>query len=111
MYEDTTNQCLTKFDIAKGYFEGLTTAERASFMADNGYVISTARTRLQAWADYLGKVIVSSNDDYVITNKQVNLLTNITTSNSLATILVVSISVVALVSIGGYFFLRKKEDK
>ena len=69
MFEDTNNQCTSKFDIAEGYFEGLSDAEKISFMTSNDYVISTARARFTAWATHLGKVITTDGDGkYVIQN-------------------------------------------
>lgn len=69
MYEDTNNQCQTKFDVAQGYFEGLSDSEKTSFMTSDDYVISTARTRFSAWATHLGKVITTDGDGkYIIQN-------------------------------------------
>lgn len=66
MYEDTDNQCLTKFDVAKGYFEGLSSSERNVFMTSTDYVVENARARLYAWAANTGNTISSNNGDYVI---------------------------------------------
>ena len=69
MFEDTNNQCQTKFDVAQGYFEGLSDSEKTSFMTSDDYVISTARTRFSAWATHLGKVITTDGDGkYIIQN-------------------------------------------
>ena len=110
MYEDTNNQCDTKTDIAIGYFEGLSAEERTTFMTSNGYVIFTARERLNAWLRNQGKIISNSNNDYVV---QVNkaVLSTIINSNNMTTVIAVILSSFGVMSIGGYFLFRKnKED-
>ena len=110
MYEDTNNQCTSKFTTAKGYFEGLTSAERSTFMTSEDYVISTARDRLQAWAIHEGKAINYTNNDYSISNASgiVSMLNAKTNNTTIAVIVVIG---VALVAIGGYFILRKKKEE
>ena len=108
MYEDTNGQCTTKFATAKGYFEDLTKEERASFMTSNGYVVSTARTRLQAWAAYLGKTITYTNGDYVISSS--NVLNPIVLKDSNKVMIITVISLISVSAIGGYFFLRKRKE-
>ena len=105
MYEDTNNQCATKFPTAKGYFEGLTSTERSTFMTSNDYVIKEARKRLQAWADHLGKTITYSNSDYVISNSSSVLPIKEESSVSIITI----ISLIGVASVGGYFYVRKRK--
>lgn len=68
MYEDTINQCTTKFDVAVSYFNNMSSSERTTFMTSNDYVISCARERLEAWATNQGKQIVYSNGDYLVQN-------------------------------------------
>ena len=68
MYEDTINQCTTKFDVAVSYFNNMSSSERTTFMTSNDYVISCARERLEAWAANQGKQIVYSNGDYLVQN-------------------------------------------
>ena len=68
MYEDTENQCTTKFTTASGYFNNLSTSEKSSFMTSSDYVISTARERFEAWAANRGKTITYSNGTYTIIN-------------------------------------------
>ena len=70
MFEDTNNQCTTKFAVAKSYFESMTSDGRSSFMTSNDYVLSNARTRLQAWGTYLGKEISYVNGDYVVSDSR-----------------------------------------
>ena len=81
MYEDASGQCVSKFNIAKGYFEDLSKAQRTEFMTSNDYVVSTARTRLEAWANSLGKVITLSNGDYVISNSKNSTLNVLNVNN------------------------------
>ncbi len=109
MYEDTNGQCTTKFTIAKGYFEGLTKAERSTFMTSTDYVVSTARERFEAWASYLGKSIVISDGDYIVTNARViNIIGNNVDTNTLTIIIIASS--MGLIAIGGYFFLRRRKE-
>ena len=111
MYEDTNGQCNTKFDVAKGYFESLSKDDRATFMTSSDYVISTARTRLEAWASYLGKTISYVDGDYIVsTSKNVTLLNNIVNNDNMISAIIV-ISLVSITAIGGYFFLRHKKEQ
>lgn len=110
MYEDTNNQCVSKFPTAKGYFDDLSASERQSFMVSDDYVISSARTRFQEWARHLGKTIVYQNGDYVVSNS-INISPVINTfirNNSV--IIVIVVSSLSVISIGGYFLFRKKKD-
>ncbi len=108
MYEDTNSQCTTKFSVAKGYFEGMTTAERSTFMTSSDYVIATARERFEAWARNQGKTITSSNGDYVISNANMIGLSMIVgdTSNMILPILV---SIISISSLAGLFYLKSKK--
>ena len=109
MYEDTNGQCTSKFTTAKGYFEGLSVAERASFMTSDDYVISTARERFEAWARYLGKTITLSNGDYVVTNaKIINVVGGSENTNTIT--IVIIISSIGLITVGGYFFLKRRKE-
>ena len=109
MYTDTTNQCKTKYSVAKGYFQGLSTAERATFMTSDDYVISTARERLEAWARYHGESISLSNGDYVVSKVSVlNPFINSTSNNTLVIIIIVSAISVSI--IGAYFFVRRRKE-
>ena len=108
MYEDTNNQCTTKFDVAKSYFEGMSAYGRATFMTSNDYVISTGRERLQAWAKHEGKSIVSQNGDYVITTaSRISILG--AKDNNASLIIVVAIVSVSFVSILGFYILKKRK--
>ena len=111
MYTDTSNQCTTKFSTAKGYFEGLSSSERSTFMTSSNYVISTARTRLQAWAAHEGKTISYSGGDYVISStRNVQLLSNNINSNVLVSLIIV-VSVVGVSSVCGYYLLKRKKER
>lgn len=68
MYEDTENQCATKFTTASGYFNNLSSSEKSTFMNSSDYVISNARERFEAWAANRGKTITYSNGTYTIVN-------------------------------------------
>lgn len=110
MYEDTSDQCLSKFPIAKGYFEGLSSSERVSFMISDDYVISEARNRLQDWARHIGKTITLQNGDYVVSNLRnvVSLINTAKVGESM--VAVISVTIISLAAVGGYFFLRKRKE-
>lgn len=110
MYEDTNNQCTTKFDTAKGYFENLSTSGRATFMTSDEYVISTARERFQAWAKHEGKSIVSQNGDYVITNASRISVLSMNENNSLIIVVIVIASISFAGVLGLYILKRHKEQ-
>ena len=108
MYEDTTNQCNSKFEIAKMHFENLTSSGRSTFMTSSDYVIATARERLEAWARNQGQSITQVNGDYVISsNKSIRLFNGDNTY-----IIALAISMIGLVGFSGYFFFRfrKREE-
>ena len=109
MYEDIDGQCNTKFSTAKGYFEGLSKEERATFMNESGtdYVINTARARLKAWADYLDKTISFVDGDYVISATQ-NVF--ISAKESISFITILSITAVSVLSITGFIIVRKRKE-
>ena len=109
MYEDTNNQCVTKLDLAIEKLNKMSNEDKATFWSSNDYVISTARTRLLAWAANQGKTINYSNNTYTLSNA----------SNSLSVVslhpnqIIVVITVVAFISISSfaaYLFLRKKKE-
>ena len=110
MYEDTQNQCTSKFTVAKTRFEQMSTSERATFMTSDDYVIQTARTRLQAWANYLGKTITYSNDDYVISNNNYLSLMLRTKNNNVIAIIAI-VSIVGVGSIAAYFFIKRRKPE
>ena len=109
MYEDNSGQCTSKFNVAKGYFESLTSDGRATFMTSDEYVIETARERFEAWATYLGMRITESDGDYVITNAKPLTLFAVIPQNK-TVIIVIVVSLVGLTSIGGYFFIKRRKE-
>ena len=109
MYEDTSNQCVSKFPTAKGYFENLSSSERASFMTSDDYVISTARNRLQAWATNLGKTISYINGDYVISNAKI--VKPITDTSNNATTIAIIVSLMGITVLGSFLFLKRKKEQ
>ena len=110
MYEDTNNQCTSKFNTAKGYFENLSTSGRATFMTSDEYVISTARERLQAWARHEGQTIALSNGDYVITNASRISILNMNESNN-TTFVVIMIVSLSFVGVAGFYILKKRKEQ
>lgn len=109
MYEDTANQCDSKFDTASGYFNNMSTSERSTFMTSSDYVISTARERFEAWARHLGKTITLNNGVYEISDRLVNPVLKQGENTQIIAIIVV-ISFLGLSAIGGYLFLKKRKE-
>lgn len=110
MYEDTNNQCTTKFDTAKGYFENLSPSGRATFMTSNDYVIATGRERLQAWAKHEGKQIVSQNGDYVITSASRISVLSMNENNSLI-VVVITIASISFAGVLGLYILKRRKEQ
>lgn len=107
MYEDTNNQCETKFDVAKGYFNDLSASERSTFMSSDDYVISTARERLEAWAANQGESISLTGEGYVISNRGDFAFNEETNKNM--TIVIVVISSMSLLSAGALLLVKRRK--
>ena len=110
MYEDTSNQCTIKFDVAKGYFNGLTVAERTTFMTSNDYVIATARERFEAWARNQGKTITLVNGTYTISNAKYFGIEVLSGSFDNSTLIVIIVSFISVTMLGAYLYRRKKKN-
>ena len=111
MYEDSLNQCETKFEEASLRFGKMDASGRALFMTSSDYVISTARERLLAWARHEGKTIDFVNNDYVVSQSKIVLpilMGDKTIQNST---LIMVITLVSLTALGGYFFVRKRKEQ
>ena len=109
MYEDTENQCTSKFSVAKGYFEGLSQEGRSDFMTSTDYVISTARERFLAWAQHEGKTISLINGDYVVLGAKTPAIIGQTIETP--TLIVIVISSIGIAALGGYLFIRRYKQK
>lgn len=110
MFEDTENQCVSKFEIATNYFNDMSVSERTTFMTSNDYVIKTARERLEAWATNQGKSIKYIDNDYQIANG-LYLYTDlvIASKENEPIILVLVISLLTFISFGTYAYIRKNK--
>ena len=108
MYEDTNEQCTTKFATAKGYFEALSLSERNTFMSSNDYVISTARERFEAWARNRGQNITYVNNDYVLSSIKVPMLEMISGGDNI-TLLTVIIVILTTSATCLCFHLKRKK--
>lgn len=108
MFEDTSKQCVDKFPTAKGYFEGLSKAERNTFMTSNDYVISTARERLVAWAAYHGKTITNSGDDgYVINSNKLSITAQ---NNAILLITIIGVVIISSLTVTYLVIKKRKQD-
>ena len=110
MINDTVNQCKTKLGIAIEKLNSLSTIEKDLFNSSTGYVISTARNRLEAWARSEGKVLTYNEGVYVANANNIDrYINNIDTNISLLVhLLVFSIGSVTFSSC---FILRKKKKE
>ena len=110
MYEDTNNQCSTKFDKALEYLSELVESELSNFQTSNDYVVLTARTRLEAWAAHLGRTInYETNNVTASAIKNVLLTQTIVKDENTITIILVVISALAI-SAGYYLYRKRKHD-
>ena len=113
MYEDTENQCTTKFDEAKTYFEGLTKSQRNTYMTSSDYIIETSRVRFSAWAAHLGKQITYSNNDYVISDAQNYLLfdtiSSIKENNALFFVVIGLLT--GVTSVGAFILIKRRKQE
>ena len=114
MFEDTNNQCTSKFDVAEGYFTELSTEQKSAFMTSDDYVVSTARARFNAWAAHLGKVITTDAEgNYVIQNVKYAKLTsngqlNLEEDSSL--IILFIICTLGAGSLSAFYLIKKKKN-
>ena len=111
MFEDTNNQCTTKLNIAIGYLNGASSAEKSTFQTSNDYVIQTARTRLEAWAANQGKTINYSGSNIVLQSRVFVNIASLTGEQINGVALTIIISTITALSIGGYFFFRRKKQQ
>lgn len=112
MFEDTSNQCVDKFSPAQTRFENLSSSERSEFMTSDDYVISSARSRLEAWARHLGKEITTSAGDYVITEAQNKSLASINGNASDKSItIIVAIVVFQTLTLSALIIIKRKKSR
>lgn len=110
MYEDTDNQCLSKFQTAIDMLNTMSLTNKQLFMSSDDYVVSTARTRLQAWATSQGKTISLSDGNIISsTNQSMSFIANETESSTMIVVLV--ISSLSLLAIGVFSLKIKKKEK
>ena len=106
MYADTNGQCTTKLSTAVGYIKNLSTDEKATFQTSSDYVISTARTRLEAWATSQGKVINYSTG--TLSNAVNSSINFVSKENNSKIIMVIILATVGMSTIGACLFIRRK---
>lgn len=109
MFEDTTNQCTTKFYLAIDKLNTMSSADKEAFWTSADYAISTARERLLAWARHEGKTLTYSDGAYRVIGSG-NIPSLLDLNQSSPSILVVVIAMLGLASFGGYLFLRIKKE-
>lgn len=107
MYEDTNNQCVSKLPTALTYYKNLNSSGKTEFQTSSDYVISTARTRLEAWASSQGKSINYSNGE--LTNNSLAL--SLISGDNNATTLIVIISLMSICSMAVLIYFKKKRTR
>lgn len=91
------------YSTAKSAFNSLNSDQRELFL--NNETFADAKARLVAWATANGESLNGSNQ---LASAHVGSITNDENSNTVSTIIIVS--VISLASIGGYFFLRRRKE-
>ncbi|MBO7614538.1 MAG: bacterial Ig-like domain-containing protein, partial [Bacilli bacterium] len=111
MFEDENNQCLTKLDVATGYFENLSESEQEIFMNSTDYVISTARERLIAWAAHEGKAITTNSEGKYVISKllKMNGYGQTELDNNSSTVILLVICTVGGGAVSILYLLKKKK--
>ena len=111
MYEDTNNQCTTKLNTAIGYLSGCSSSELTTFQTSPDLVISTARTRLEAWARNQGKTIdYTKVGEVTLKSARISLVSSM--SNSISSVLIIVLSSLGVASVlGGFLIVRKRKEK
>ena len=109
MYEDTVDQCKTKLSAALEKLNSMSNDDKSTFMTSNDYVIATARERITAWAKHEGKTFSLTNNTFVVNSASVSPIVSSVTNNSTLTIVII-FTTMSLISIGGYFFIRRKHE-
>lgn len=106
MYEDTTNQCLTKLDVAIDKLNNLSQTEKDLFWTSSDYVIATARNRLTKWAIHEHLVLSYSNGEFSVASR--SLFTTINEQNGNTIPLFIALTVLIIPTI--YILKRKTSN-
>ena len=108
MYTDSEGQCTTKLSKALEYFKALSSSDKNTFQTSNGYVISTARERIEAWARSQGKTINYSNGELNNNRSGVCFFSNQESNNAI--IMIIIISTLGVSSAGLCLYMRKRKQ-
>ncbi len=107
MYEDNTNQCTSKLDLAISYLNELSSDEKNAFSTSTDYVISTARNRLEAWARHEGKTFSFVDNAFVASGLRYQPSFN--KNNEAIVIAILGLASALAVATGIVLLKRKKE--
>ena len=91
-------------------FNKLSSSDKTTFMTDEGYVISTARERFEAWLIHEGKEIAYSAGSYSIVDSRALIFDVLHEDSQLPTYILIAIASISMASIVGYLYLRKKKE-
>lgn len=111
MFEDTENQCTTKFTTASGYFNNLSSSEKSTFMNSSDYVISNARERFEAWATNRGKTITYSNGTYAIVNASHRMVSFVNENNTGFIVLLIGIMMCCSTFAIAFYMFKKHSNE
>ncbi len=105
MYADTNNQCVSKLPEALGYYKNLSDLEKTEFQTSDDYVISSARTRLEAWALSQGKTIDYNTGN--LTNKSNVIAFGLADGDTSMTLIII-VSGMSIISLSVLLIIKKK---
>ena len=109
MYEDTNGQCVTKLNSAINKLNSMSSSSKTTFWTSNDYVIQRARERLSAWAAHEGKTLTFNNGIYVLSSNSRTLFAEV--SNDSTMLIIMTISLISITLLGGYFFIKRKKQQ
>lgn len=99
--------CKTYYWTAKAAYNKLLASQKETFCTSEDSAIVAARTRLTDWAVANGETLNLEN--YVLGSVYSPFLVETKTNNIV--LIVISTSLVSVIAISGFFFLRKKKEK
>ncbi|MFA6660744.1 MAG: Ig-like domain-containing protein, partial [Bacilli bacterium] len=111
MFEDTTNQCTTKLDLAIDKLNSMSEADKSTFWTSSDYVIATARERLLAWAAHEGAELTYSGGEFQINTSNLLVFNPLIkgTADSIL-IIVIGMSLLSVAGVVGFKFWRRRRE-
>lgn len=104
LFADTEGQCVTKYNIAKTRFNAISAAEQTTFKTSTETTFVNARARYEAWA------VNQGDSDCYGTASPINTNQPLVNDNGVIG-LSVALGLLASVSLGAVFFLKKRKQR